>query len=219
MTTVHRWTGREAKLLREASRLSIRDFADRLGVGARTINKWEARLADITPLPQMQQVLDTALAQATDDVKAWFAAATRAEPAEPDTAHLSEPARQPAGLCVASPRNHGPDRGQRSPGAREDHRGHHDRPGSRRGHCAVRYGGRRRRGCSRQPARLVKQWPSGHAPNTTTKITAGSKPTAVRATRHGNSQRQEAGTPDHPRPRAWAMPQRGSPLSGMPGSG
>ena len=33
MTTVHRWTGREAKLLRESLRLSVRDFAARLGVG------------------------------------------------------------------------------------------------------------------------------------------------------------------------------------------
>ena len=66
------WTGREAKLLRQALRLSIRDFAARLGVGARTVNKWEARQAGITPLPYMQQVLDTALAQASDEVKTRF---------------------------------------------------------------------------------------------------------------------------------------------------
>ena len=73
MTTVYRWTGREAKLLREALRLSIRDFAARLGVGVRTVNKWEARQADITPLPYVQQVLDTALERASDEVKARFA--------------------------------------------------------------------------------------------------------------------------------------------------
>jgi transcriptional regulator with XRE-family HTH domain len=73
MTTVHRWTGREAKLLRESLRLSVRDFAARLGVGVRTVNKWEARRADITPLPYMQEVLDTALAQASDEAKARFA--------------------------------------------------------------------------------------------------------------------------------------------------
>jgi len=65
---VWHWTGREAKLLRQALRLSIRDFAARLGVGARTVNKWEARQAGITPLPYMQQVLDTALAQASETV-------------------------------------------------------------------------------------------------------------------------------------------------------
>ena len=45
MTTVRRWTGLEAKLLREALRLSVRDFAAHLGVGTRTINKWKSRLA------------------------------------------------------------------------------------------------------------------------------------------------------------------------------
>jgi transcriptional regulator with XRE-family HTH domain len=73
MTTVYRWTGREAKLLRQALRFSVRDFAARLGVGIRTVNRWEARQAGITPLPYMQQVLDTALAQASDEVKTRFA--------------------------------------------------------------------------------------------------------------------------------------------------
>jgi transcriptional regulator with XRE-family HTH domain len=73
MTTVWRWTGHEAGLLRQALRLSIRDFAARLGVGIRTVNKWEARQAGITPLPYMQQVLDSALAQASEEVKTRFA--------------------------------------------------------------------------------------------------------------------------------------------------
>jgi transcriptional regulator with XRE-family HTH domain len=73
MTTVYHWTGREAKLFRQALRLSVRDFAAHLGVGVRTVNKWEARQADITPLPHMQEVLDTALARASDDAKARFA--------------------------------------------------------------------------------------------------------------------------------------------------
>jgi len=55
MTVVERWTGHEAKLLRAALRLSIRDFAARLGVAARTVNTWEERLGDITPLPHMQE--------------------------------------------------------------------------------------------------------------------------------------------------------------------
>ena len=89
MTTVDRWTGREAKLLREALRLSVRDFAARLGVAVRTVNKWEARQADITPLPHMQEVLDTALARASDEAKARFAAANRAEVPEHKTAQTS----------------------------------------------------------------------------------------------------------------------------------
>lgn len=72
MATVHRWTGLEAKLLREALRLSLRDFAARLGVGIRTVNKWESRLADIVPLPHMQEILDTALDRASTATKERF---------------------------------------------------------------------------------------------------------------------------------------------------
>ncbi len=90
MTTVHRWTGREAKLLREALRLSVRDFAVRLGIGLRTVNKWEARQSDITPLPHMQEVLDTALARASDEAKARFSAATHAAAPEHETARSPE---------------------------------------------------------------------------------------------------------------------------------
>jgi len=75
MTTVECWTGREAKLLRGALRLSVRGFAEWLGVGVRTVNKWEARQSDITLRPHMQEVLDTALAGASDEAKARFAVA------------------------------------------------------------------------------------------------------------------------------------------------
>ncbi|MGH3870349.1 MAG: helix-turn-helix domain-containing protein [Pseudonocardiaceae bacterium] len=100
MTTVDRWTGREAKLLRQALRLSIRDFAAHLGVGARTVNKWEARQADITPLPYMQEVLDTALARASDEAKARFAATTRVDVPEHETGRRSKPAVRGAILPV-----------------------------------------------------------------------------------------------------------------------
>ena len=100
MTTVHRWTGREAKLLREALRLSVRDFAARLGIGVRTVNKWEARQAGITPLPHMQEVLDTALARASDGAEARFAAATRADVPERETAQPPGQAVQVAMLPV-----------------------------------------------------------------------------------------------------------------------
>ncbi|MGH3943048.1 MAG: hypothetical protein ACRDTG_31380 [Pseudonocardiaceae bacterium] len=93
MTVVGRWTGREAKLLRVALRLSIRDFAAQLGVAARTVNTWEERLADITPLPHMQEVLDTALSRASDEVKARFTATTRAIAPEPETTELTAPIR------------------------------------------------------------------------------------------------------------------------------
>ncbi|WP_329051226.1 XRE family transcriptional regulator [Amycolatopsis sp. NBC_01488] len=72
MTAVDRWTGQEAAALRAALRMTVRDFAARLGIGVRTVSNWEARREGITPLPEMQAVLDTVLAQADDDVQERF---------------------------------------------------------------------------------------------------------------------------------------------------
>ena len=73
MTAVTYWTGREARALREALRLSIRDFANRLGVAARTISNWESAGSDVRPRPDMQAVLDTALARASAAERDRFA--------------------------------------------------------------------------------------------------------------------------------------------------
>jgi transcriptional regulator with XRE-family HTH domain len=72
MVTVECWTGAETAALRQAMRLSIRAFAAHLGVDARTVNKWEARGASITLLPDTQALMDTALGRAPDDVKIRF---------------------------------------------------------------------------------------------------------------------------------------------------
>lgn len=72
MASVTGWTGREAKALRRALRLSVRDLAAELGIGVRTVTKWEALGAETTPRPVMQAVLDTALAQADPDAKLRF---------------------------------------------------------------------------------------------------------------------------------------------------
>lgn len=61
------WTGHETRILREALRMTIRGFAEYLGVAVRTVAKWEAKREAITPLPVMQAALDTALAQAPED--------------------------------------------------------------------------------------------------------------------------------------------------------
>lgn len=72
MATVRQWTGREAGALRHAMRLSVRAFAAHLGVGARTVSKWEA-LGDTTqPRPDTQAILDTALSQANTATQARF---------------------------------------------------------------------------------------------------------------------------------------------------
>ena len=72
MATVRMWTGRESRALREAKRMTVREFAKHLGVSERTISKWEAAAADICPRPEMQAALDTALEKSVDDVKSRF---------------------------------------------------------------------------------------------------------------------------------------------------
>lgn len=64
MATVHHWTGLEARALRLAVRMSVRAFAEHLGVGVRTVSKWEKLLAATAPRPDTQAILDTALARA-----------------------------------------------------------------------------------------------------------------------------------------------------------
>lgn len=68
-----RWTGREALLLRTALRMSLRTFAAYLGVGERTVSKWEKGGTSTTPRPDTQAILDTALAQAAEAAQVRFA--------------------------------------------------------------------------------------------------------------------------------------------------
>ena len=64
MTAVASWTGREARALRQALRLSVRSFAVHLDVAPRTVSKWE-KLGEATrPYPDQQALLDTALDRA-----------------------------------------------------------------------------------------------------------------------------------------------------------
>lgn len=77
MTAVRRWTGKEARALRAALRLSVRAFADHLGVSARAISKWEASSAATFPRPDTQAILDTALSRADEDAHQRFEMLTR----------------------------------------------------------------------------------------------------------------------------------------------
>ena len=72
MATVQRWTGIEARALREAKRMSIREFAAHLGVSERMISKWEAGQENIRPRPVNQAAFDTALARCDPDTQARF---------------------------------------------------------------------------------------------------------------------------------------------------
>jgi transcriptional regulator with XRE-family HTH domain len=72
VSTVQLWTGRETRALRRALRMSVRVFAEHLGVSPRTVSKWE-RLGEATrPYPDTQAILDTALQRATADQQARF---------------------------------------------------------------------------------------------------------------------------------------------------
>ncbi|MFC0038639.1 SUMF1/EgtB/PvdO family nonheme iron enzyme [Actinomadura rayongensis] len=72
-TTVQRWSGREVRALREAKRMSIRDFAGHLGISERMVSKWEAGGENIIPRPINQSALDSSLAAPGPDVHARFA--------------------------------------------------------------------------------------------------------------------------------------------------
>jgi transcriptional regulator with XRE-family HTH domain len=65
------WTGALVGQFRFAYRQTVEEFAEKLGVVARTVSKWEAD-PEFTPPSSMQQILDTALDRAPDDVKARF---------------------------------------------------------------------------------------------------------------------------------------------------
>jgi formylglycine-generating enzyme required for sulfatase activity len=69
---VPQWSGREVRALREARRMSVREFAAHLGVSDRMVSKWEAGGLAIRPRPINQAALDTSLEQATGDVRARF---------------------------------------------------------------------------------------------------------------------------------------------------
>ena len=69
MTTVRIWSGREIRALREARRMSQRDFAAHLGISERMVAKWEAGGEKINSRPVNQSALDSSLATASPDVQ------------------------------------------------------------------------------------------------------------------------------------------------------
>ncbi|GAB2669202.1 hypothetical protein GCM10027271_31320 [Saccharopolyspora gloriosae] len=69
------WTGETACALQAALRLSNEGFAEHLGIGVRTVAGWHQK-PDLRPKSEMQQLLDTALEQASAQAKDRFAALT-----------------------------------------------------------------------------------------------------------------------------------------------
>lgn len=72
MQDVPQWTGAEARVLRLALRMSMRAYAEHLGVSLRTVAKWESPRADVRLRPDSQAMLDTALARAEPTARARF---------------------------------------------------------------------------------------------------------------------------------------------------
>lgn len=72
MDVVDRWTGRHAAAFQAALRETHDGFAERLGVGRRTIAYWHAH-PDASPRPELQRALDTLLDKATPSERARFA--------------------------------------------------------------------------------------------------------------------------------------------------
>ncbi len=72
MATVRRWTGREAKALRLAMRMSVRGFAEHLGLNPAAVSNWEKRGAAIHMRYETQQILDIDLAQSANDIRERF---------------------------------------------------------------------------------------------------------------------------------------------------
>ena len=65
------WTGGQADALRQALRMTNESFAERLGIGVRTVAYWRNR-PDLVPRPAMQEILDAALARAPEPARALF---------------------------------------------------------------------------------------------------------------------------------------------------
>ena len=75
MDQVRGWIGQTACALQAALRLSNEAFAEHLGIGVRTVAAWHQK-PTLRPRPEMQQLLDTALEQASAPTRARFAVLT-----------------------------------------------------------------------------------------------------------------------------------------------
>jgi transcriptional regulator with XRE-family HTH domain len=93
----------EARALRQAKRLSQRDFAAEVCVGERLIAKWEKGGENIIPRPINQQVLDSLLASASAEVQVRFAEMIGQTSPATAAQHPDENSEQPADPELGSP--------------------------------------------------------------------------------------------------------------------
>lgn len=91
MTAVVRWSGREARILRDALRMSVREFAAHLGYTTAAVSSWERRGEQGRLRAQTQRDLDTALRLAGDEVRERFARALSAATSAPRDSSGDDP--------------------------------------------------------------------------------------------------------------------------------
>jgi 3-keto-L-gulonate-6-phosphate decarboxylase len=72
VTTVREWTGQQAHALRLATRVSVRDFAQLLGVGPNSVNNWGKRGSAARLRFETQQILDAYLKRISDEERTRF---------------------------------------------------------------------------------------------------------------------------------------------------
>lgn len=86
------WTGETACALQAALRMSNETFAEHLGIGVRTVAAWHQK-PSLRPRPEMQQILDAALARAPESARERFAGLIgMPDPASAPTAMMAESA-------------------------------------------------------------------------------------------------------------------------------
>jgi hypothetical protein len=104
VVTIMRWTGREARILREtALRMSIRDFAAHTQLSPYAIRDFETKGETANLRVSTQKILDTTLAAAPDDAQQRFASAL--DSSDGHTVFTGEAAT--TGVGVPSPRSPG----------------------------------------------------------------------------------------------------------------
>jgi 8-oxo-dGTP diphosphatase len=72
MQVIAQWTGGQADTLRQALRMTIEAFAERLEMSPRAVAYWRSH-PEIVPRSHVQRALDLMLERASDRVKAQFA--------------------------------------------------------------------------------------------------------------------------------------------------
>lgn len=108
MTIVRRWTGCEARALRLAKRMSVRQFAEHLGVTTAAVSNWERRGAQVRLRYETQQILDVGLARSVGDVQERFEqwlitdASRSGESGIPDQADIGDRSNRRTGALLSA---------------------------------------------------------------------------------------------------------------------